>query len=267
MADQSNKSSDKARRKKTLIYTAVGAGVVVIGGAAYLWFTRTPHQAGTSAEPEQSAILPSYSPEPSPPVRQLPEAPSGFPLKKGSKGPLVTALQKMLNTRFKSGLAVDGDWGRKTDTALVKAGLPTQIDAATYAALVGQAQQSTPTASEIVANWSGSPLELANKAANGIAYWVNADDPQGVATLVHAMRNVSDYSAVNTVFKTILTANEGGTKARRTLVNALVGDDMPWTAGQKDALRAWWRSSHCEGLHPDDHLELCWAANPSPIRM
>jgi hypothetical protein len=229
MADRSPKSSDKARRKKTLIYTAVGAGVVVIGGAAYLWFTRTPHAPETSAEPEQAAILPAYTPEPSPPVRNLPEAPSGFPLKKGSKGPLVTALQKMLNTRFKSGLATDGDWGRKTDTALVKAGLPTQIDAATYAALVGQAQQqANPTASEIVANWTGTPLELATKAANGIAYMVNANDALGAMTFIRAMRSVSDYSAVNAVFKTLQTANRSGAKARRTLVNALLGDDMGW---------------------------------------
>lgn len=229
MADQSNKSSDKAKRRKTLIYTAVGAGVVVVSGAAYLWFTRNPDTTQSSFEPEPAAILPSYSPEL--PGRHLPVAPAGFPLRNGSKGALVVALQKLLNSRFKSGLATDGNWGRKTDAALVKAGLPTQLDAATYAALVGQ--QPGPTATEVVANWTGSPLELATKAANGIAYWVNAADSNGVATFIQAMRNVSDYSAVNTVFKTLPTANEGGTKAKRTLVNALLGDDMPWTAGQK----------------------------------
>ncbi len=230
MADQSNKSSVKARRKKTLIYTAVGAGVVVIAGAGYLWFTRNPH-VSEATEFEPAATLPAYLPEPTPNVPNLPAAPTGFPLRNGSKGALVVALQKLLNSRFKAGLTTDGNWGRKTDAALVKAGLPTQIDAATYAALVGQ--QPGPTATEVVTNWTGSPLELATKAANGIAYWVNAGNADGVRTFIQAMRNVSDYSAVNTVFKTLPTANQSGTKAKRTLVNALLGDDMPWNAGQK----------------------------------
>lgn len=58
MADRSKKSSDEARRRKTLIYTAVGAGVVVVGGAAYLWFTRDPKDGGMDAGPEEAAYLP-----------------------------------------------------------------------------------------------------------------------------------------------------------------------------------------------------------------
>lgn len=238
MADRSNKSSDKARRRKTLIYTAVGAGVVVVGGAAYLWLTRSkpdplsPADPGGTA-PEPAYNLPTETPAPNPPRQNLPDAPSGFPLRKGSKGQLVVALQKMLNTRFKAGLATDGDWGRKTDTALVKAGLPTQIDAATYTALVGEREREDVTASDIVASWTGTPLELATKAANAIAYWVNHQSPASMMTFIRAMRNVSDYSAVNTVFKTLETLQAGRVMARRTLVNALVGDDMPWNAGQK----------------------------------
>lgn len=236
MAEKSIKSLDKkARRRRTLIYTAVGAGIIVAGGAAYLLLTRESAPSGAAPLPSMPPDPPHDTPPPKPdtPVRNLPAAPSGFPLRKGSRGQLVVALQKMLNTRFRAGLATDGNWQNKTEAALVKAGLPTQIDESTYEALVGQRAMEDVTASDIVASWTGSPQELATKAANGIAYWVNARSPSSIMTFLRAMRNVSDYSAVNSVFKTIDTSASGAMLARRTLVNALVGDDMPWTSGQK----------------------------------
>jgi hypothetical protein len=232
MAERSNKSSDKARRKKTLIYTAIGAGVFIAGGAAYLWLTREKPIRDTMPESWQPETASQEQGQSAPSTPSLPPPRTGFPLQKGSRGQLVKDLQAMLNSRHRSGLVVDGDWGSRTEAALVKAGLPTVIDAATYSRLVGE-PPTAQTASEVVANWQGSAAELATKAAQGIAYWVNARDAQGVLTFVTAMRSVTDYSAVNTVFKTIPTANRLGTKARRTLVTALVGDDMPWTSGQK----------------------------------
>lgn len=44
-----------------------------------------------------------------------------FPLKKGSENKFAWILQSYLNCRFKSGLNVDGDFGTKTETALLKA--------------------------------------------------------------------------------------------------------------------------------------------------
>ena len=46
-----------------------------------------------------------------------------LPLKKGSKGPEVEALQKLLNAAFAESLKVDGDFGRKTSAAVDKAWL------------------------------------------------------------------------------------------------------------------------------------------------
>lgn len=43
-----------------------------------------------------------------------------FPLKKGSKNNLVTNVQKFLNWKFKADLTVDGDFGPKTETAVIK---------------------------------------------------------------------------------------------------------------------------------------------------
>lgn len=45
---------------------------------------------------------------------------STFPLKKGSKGNNVKGLQSFLNKKYKAGLAVDGDYGSKTDSAVKK---------------------------------------------------------------------------------------------------------------------------------------------------
>lgn len=41
-----------------------------------------------------------------------------LPLKKGSKGPEVEALQKLLNSAFAQSLKVDGDYGKKTASAV-----------------------------------------------------------------------------------------------------------------------------------------------------
>ncbi len=46
--------------------------------------------------------------------------PDAFPLKLGSKGSEVTAVQKYLNSKYNAGLVTDGDWGPATDAAVLK---------------------------------------------------------------------------------------------------------------------------------------------------
>lgn len=58
---------------------------------------------------------------------QKSEYDQNFPLKKGSKGKYVSAIQRTLNKKKNAGLTVDGIWGDKTDVAIKKAGYPAII--------------------------------------------------------------------------------------------------------------------------------------------
>ena len=50
-----------------------------------------------------------------------------MPLKKGSRGSLVKAIQEALNRKFNYTLVTDGVWGNKTEQALINLSLPTTI--------------------------------------------------------------------------------------------------------------------------------------------
>ncbi len=51
------------------------------------------------------------------PAEEIPGSAS-FPLKLGSKGAEVLALQKYLNDKYSAGLEADGIWGTNTDSAV-----------------------------------------------------------------------------------------------------------------------------------------------------
>lgn len=71
---------------------------------------------------KRHAPAPSPTPKPTPTPKPKVTVPSGNPvLKVGSTGTAVKQLQTALNTLFKAGLEVDGDFGAKTKAALVSA--------------------------------------------------------------------------------------------------------------------------------------------------
>ncbi len=54
------------------------------------------------------------------PSGSTPVNPDNFPLKIGSTGTEVKAVQKYLNDKYSAGLVVDGSWGPATDAAVQK---------------------------------------------------------------------------------------------------------------------------------------------------
>jgi peptidoglycan hydrolase-like protein with peptidoglycan-binding domain len=67
----------------------------------------------------------------------LPVITAEWPLQKGSKGDKVKSLQRALNTKYKAGLKVDGNFGSDTLTALVRYTGKSSVSAIDFTKLVG----------------------------------------------------------------------------------------------------------------------------------
>ncbi len=81
--------------KKKIIVTIVILAIIAI--ALYFIFKKPAEVEKTSTIAEPSPII--------------------FPLKKGSTGSGVIAVQKYLNEKYNAGLTPDGSWGPITDAA------------------------------------------------------------------------------------------------------------------------------------------------------
>lgn len=143
---------------------------------------------------------------------------SGFPLKRGSKGSLVKALQQALISKYGvSALpryGADGDFGTETANALKKAGLPATVDESTYYVL------TQGSAGAIDAN--ALAMKLLDAAAK-----------RDFATAMSNLKKLStkeDYSKVSSVFSQYRLGT-----VRKTLVNGLL--DAFTSEDQKQQIR------------------------------
>lgn len=206
----------KSNLKKWLF---IGLGVAATGTLSYFGWqyfkkrkSQTEEDANTDIPDFSNESTSSYIPKPKPVVNRN----DNFPLKKGSKGANVKALQEVLIDKLgkdalgKSG--ADGDFGSKTEAALAKAGLPQSIDETTFNVLVkGSSPDPSSTATQL--------YTAATKK-----------DFTKVIALLKTMRNTSDYQSVSEVFK-----NYRINGVRQTLVNGLLnsfGDEK-----QKQGIR------------------------------
>lgn len=192
----------KSNPKKWLF---IGLGVAATGALSYFgwqYWKKNKSQSEDNEEdaPEfQSDNSASYTPKPKPAASRN----DSFPLKKGSKGSNVKALQEVLIAKAgkdalgKSG--ADGDFGSKTEEALKKIGLPVSIDETTFNVLVkGSSPDPSATATQLYA--------AATKK-----------DFNKVIALLKTLRNTNDYKAVSDVF-----VNYRINGVRQTLVNGLL---------------------------------------------
>ena len=104
-------------------------GLTAIGGGSYLVYTEYRRRnVGSLAKSEATPAAEEVEVKSSPVVtnsnwsapKPASQPASIFPLKTGSKGAEVAALQSYLNKRYNAGLATDGIWGPKTQAALQK---------------------------------------------------------------------------------------------------------------------------------------------------
>lgn len=193
----------KGNPKKWLF---IGLGVAATGALSYFGWQYWKNHKGQSEE-DAGGDVPDVSSDNSASYTPKPKATANrndaFPLKTGSKGANVKALQEVLIAKLgkdvlgKSG--ADGDFGSKTVAALKKAGLPESIDETTFNVLVkGSSPDPSATASQLYA--------AATKK-----------DYLKTISLLKTLRNTSDYRAVSDVF-----VNYRINGVRQTLVNGLL---------------------------------------------
>jgi hypothetical protein len=200
----------EAKKKKRKVIL-IGLGIAATAIAGYFGFEyyekhkrRKEDDAFSSAKyslpsPPKSAFVPSTYTTTT--VRRNDD----FPLKKGSRGTKVKALQEALIAKYGSNIlpkyGADGDFGSEVQAALAKANLPSAIDESTYNVLV---QSSS----------SLNASELANALYRDA---VNAN-LSGVIASLKQMRSKNDYSYVSNQFK-----KHSLRGVSQTLVNGLLG--------------------------------------------
>jgi hypothetical protein len=109
----------------------------------------------------------------------------GFPLKQGSRGTLVSMLQKALSKNIPS-LKIDGQFGPATAAALKAAGYSSTIDEGTFSSITG-------SNAKVVFN----PLEIAKRLYSA----VQRRSLNDVLSILKELKSVQDYSSVNEHYK------------------------------------------------------------------
>ncbi len=206
-------------KKKKLILIGLGtAAAGILGYFGWQYFAGRKNNAVMQDE----INLPSPGEKDFQP-QNLPVRNDDFPLKKGSKGQRVKAIQEALIARYGKGIlpkyGSDGDFGSETVAALQKAGLPGSIDESTYNVITKGGSNSGGSGSS-----SASSLAriLYNAAAN--------KNLSQVLTALKQVKTRDDYSAVS---KEFMQYRIGG--VRKTLVNGIL--DSFSDEGQKQRIR------------------------------
>lgn len=191
----------KTDKKKKIIL--IGLGVAATGLLSYFgweyWKKRNSNKEEEESSPEippsKSAFLTDFFPKQG--------GNDDFPLKKGSRGPRVKALQESLMAKHGREIlpryGADGSFGNEMVAALKKLNMPQTIDESSYNVLV---QGQTINPSEIAKRLY---KDAANKNLNA------------VISSLKKMQNQEDYSAVSKEFQNYRISG-----VRHTLVNGIL---------------------------------------------
>lgn len=204
--------------KKILLISLGIAATGTLGYFGYQWYQKRKQSA---SEGDQSTETPDL--DFTPPVKSnftvpyTPKRNDDFPLKKGSKGARVKQIQEVLLVKLgKDALGkagADGDFGSKTEAALLKAGYPSTIDESTFNVMTqGEGLDAAGTAKElysatIIKNFTGAIKAL------------------------QKLKTKDDYTSVSDIFKN--SYRIGG--VRQTLVNGMLNSFSD--EKQKQAIR------------------------------
>ncbi len=172
-------------------------GIAVAGGAGYIVYDKIKKRNTELLQDENDDTiiinnnLPSSSSNSF--LKKLTRS-DNFPLKHGSSGSRVTALQTAIANIIGSSAmnvsgGIDGQFGPGTVKALKMAGFPAQIDEATFNRITGQ----TGSSLQIIFNPADIALKLFRAGQGG--------DSQVVLSLLRQIKTVSDYSTVNEYYK------------------------------------------------------------------
>lgn len=178
----------KARKKKIIIIALGVAATGVLSYFGWQFIKNRKSKLQSALKAEDNFQLPS--PPAAQTFIQAQATPSkaqrndNFPLKKGSYGPKVQALQLALAAApYNISIKPDGDFGSKTVAALQKAGFGPEVDETTY--------------NVIVVGGGLDAADLATKLYTATKSKNLADS----LTHLKQLKSVADYKAVNEEFK------------------------------------------------------------------
>lgn len=238
------KGTNKKQQKKKIVLTTLAVGAAgILGYFGWQYYKKKKNEGKEdipdasfkkkTAQPDLPAYIdtpmykPVYKPASKPKIKSQPaynypgaDAPvskDGFPLKRGSKGEKVKALQEVLIAKHGKQIlpryGADGDFGPEMSAVLKKLKMPTVIDESTYNVLVqGHKVTSTPLAQQLFAAASKNDFSQTVK-------------------LLKQLKTKEDYKQTSEEFKNYRL--NGG--VRQTLVNGLLNTFS--TDEQKQAIR------------------------------
>ncbi|MFN8291021.1 MAG: hypothetical protein U0U70_12260 [Chitinophagaceae bacterium] len=241
-------TTNKKQKKKRIVITTLAVGAAGILGY-FGWQYYKKKKSKTNDEPDVTfkkkvtedtkpiyvdtpvytpVIKPKIKPKPKPQViydnpylEVPPVSKDGFPLKRGSKGEKVRALQEALIAKYGKQIlpryGADGDFGSEMSAALKKLKLPATIEQSTYNVLMqGQKVNSDNGSSSL--------------AQQFVAAATKKDFNQTIQ-LLKRLKSKDDYKEVSSEFKNYRLG--GG--VRQTLVNGLLNTFTK--EDQKQAIR------------------------------
>lgn len=191
----------KSNKKK---YLLIGLGIAATGLLSYFgweYYQKKKSEKEDSDDdttplpPQKSTFAPNFFQQ---------KRNDEFPLKKGSKGARVKALQDVLIAKHGKEIlpryGADGDFGSEMEAALKKLNIPLSIDESAYNVIVQTPSVNSRDLAKALYK------DAVNKNLNGV-----------IASL-RKMRTKEDYSAVSSEFKKLPLRG-----VSQTLVNGLLG--------------------------------------------
>ena len=213
---------EKAKTNKKKKFLLIGLGVAATGLLSYFGWDyyqkrkkKKEDEASDSDTSSDTPLLPPQKTTFTPKYFTQPQTRTDdFPLKKGSKGAKVKAVQDSLIAKYGKDTfpryGADGDFGSEMVAALKKYNLPESIDESTYNVLV-----SSPSLDS-----SALAKSLYKDAVN--------KNLSGVIASLKKMRTKDDYTAVSNEFKTYTLRG-----VSQTLVNGILGSFSDETQKQQ----------------------------------
>ena len=191
----SKKSQGNKRRVKPAKVFIYALALATLGGGGYLVYNRVKRkkavdQNQSSSDNSDTIIINNSLPTSisSFTSKMLSSASDSFPLKRGSKGTRVTALQQALSKTTPS-ILIDGQFGPQTATALKNAGFPEIVDETLFNKITGPSKNMV----QVVFNPSSLALSLYSAA--------QSKNLTQVLSVLKQLKSVSEYSAVNEYYK------------------------------------------------------------------
>ena len=244
---KTNQPNKKQKRKRIVITTLAVGAAGILGYFGWQYYkkkkvknndepdvsfkkkiTEEPKPVYVDTPVYQPVIKPKSKPKPKPQViydnpylEVPPVSKDGFPLKRGSKGEKVRALQEALIAKYGKQIlpryGADGDFGAEMTAALKKLKFPAMIEQSTYNVLM-QGQK--------VNSENGN-----NSLAKQFVAAATKKDFNLTIQLLKRLKSKDDYKEVSSDFKNYRIG--GG--VRQTLVNALLNTFSK--EDQKQAIR------------------------------